>query len=105
MTIIKLNQNKDFYLRILIIFLPIIIIETTGLIFLYNQTVTLNNEITQAKVAIQGIQGQSAEINNQIFDLFASQNVAKFVDASGLVVENNPQYVETNSKWAFASQY
>lgn len=105
MTIIRLSQNKDFYLRILVIFLPIIIIETAGLIFFYNQTVTLNNGIDQAKIAIQGVQGQSAEINNRIFDLFASQNVISYAEANGLVAEEKPQYVETNSKWAFASQY
>lgn len=89
----------------MIIFLPIIIVETIGLIYLYSQIVTLNYGVDQDKIDIQKVQAQSAEVNNQIFGLFSSQNVGSFSAAHNLIVDNNPQYLETNSKWAFVSQY
>ncbi|MCL5733665.1 MAG: hypothetical protein M1334_03335 [Patescibacteria group bacterium] len=105
MTIIKFNKNKNFYLRVLIIFLPIIIIETVGLISLYSQTVVINYNAAQTKAELQSVQAREAEANNQIFGLFASQNVVNFSQSHDLAIDNQPQYLETNSKWAFASQY
>ncbi|MCL4437474.1 hypothetical protein M1513_00345 [Patescibacteria group bacterium] len=105
MTIIKFNKNKNFYLKVLIIFLPVIIIETVGLISLYSQTVVVNYSADQARAELQSVQAQEAEANNQIFGLFASQNVGSFSQSHGLVIDDQPQYLETNSKWAFASQY
>jgi len=76
-----------------------------GMVALYNQTVNLNQNITAAKAQLNTIGSENTTLSNQVMaTLGASDNVQNIVSQDGLIVDNNPQYLQTNQQWPIASQ-
>jgi hypothetical protein len=71
------------------------------LIVLYNRLVNLNHGLLQMKAEFQDVQAKNSEIESNIFNLIGGQDQKSA--AGKFVQEKNPEYLEINSKWSYAS--
>lgn len=74
------------------------------LIILYNSFVNMNQGAVQMKAQISGLQAQNAELKDKVFSFFDTQNLQNLAARRHLVQDKNPQYLEINPQWSFASQ-
>ena len=74
------------------------------LIFVYNQVVSINHEISSLKKEIELNQAAIAELKEKVFSLYSSENVEYIIGQLNLVQEKNPEYFKIPEKWVFASQ-
>lgn len=92
-------------MNILLIFLGApAILGFIYVIILYNQTVDLKHSIADMKAETQKIEVQSADLKDQYFAIFDPAKVESTAKARGLVKENKPAYLESNT-WALASHF
>lgn len=74
------------------------------LVFVYNQVVSINHEISSLKKEIEVNQAATAELKGKVFSLYSSENVEKTISQLNLIQEKNPEYFKIPEKWVFASQ-
>jgi hypothetical protein len=74
------------------------------LVVLYNQTVNIDHGLEKAKTEIQKLQAGNAELQDVLFGFFDDTKVELFAKENNLIKEKNPQYIETDGQWEFASQ-
>jgi|YelNatPaOPRAMG01_1025707.scaffolds.fasta_scaffold04990_11 cell division protein FtsL len=101
MTFIDFKKQNNYPIVILSI---LAIISFVFMVVLYNQTVNLNYSIGQIKNQITQSQAHTDEIQTQILSILNSSNASNEAKKMGLIVDNNPQYLQANSRWAFAFQ-
>lgn len=77
-----------------------------GMVALYNSTVNLNHNITEAKTELNTIGTENTNLQNQVIaDLGSGTALASIVSADGLVQDQNPQYFQNSpAQWPLASQ-
>lgn len=86
-----------------------LMVETFGMVALYNATVNVSHNITEAKSQIEAIGAQNTNLNNTIIAALSSGEVTAMAARDGLVPESKPQYFPVNQmtdpKWPIASHY
>lgn len=90
--------------KILIVLAIPLVAGAIWLIFVYNQVVNLNHEISSLKKEIESSQATTAELKEKVFGFYSSENVERAVIQLNLVQEKNPEYFKIPEKWVFASQ-
>ncbi|MBI3589265.1 MAG: hypothetical protein HY093_02530 [Candidatus Liptonbacteria bacterium] len=103
MTFIK-PEKLSFVIKLLISSIVPLVSGVFYLIFMYNQVVNLDQDITKLKREIEVNQAATADLNQKVFAFFESENVDQIIATLGLVQEKNPDYFESAQKWAFALQ-
>lgn len=110
MTFIQPNKNKSFLNIIIVLFVVAIVSGIFGMVALYNATVNLNHNLTEAKKELDAVGAASTKLNNQIVAALAGSSLTAAVTRAGLVEEKKPNYFSTqgtreNKSWPIASQY
>lgn len=103
MTFIK-PEKLSLVNKILIALAIPLITGAIWLVFVYNQVVSLNHEISSLKKEIEINQAATAELKEKIFEFYGSANVEQVIGQLNLVQEKNPEYFKLPEKWVFASQ-
>lgn len=79
-----------------------IVLGSFWLVVIYNNIVDLRHDISSAKADFDALQAQNSELRSRVFALL---DVSDLKESSlGLVQDKNPEYLEINSKWSFASE-
>jgi len=103
MTFIQPNKNSGVLNKILAVLIVCSILGGVSLVILYNRIVNFNHGLSEAKAEFSSLQSQTADTKDKIFKLLdADRDSAAFKD-HGLIEDKNPQYLEVNSKWSYAS--
>lgn len=93
MTFIQPNKQNILFSLFLVLIVVGLIGGTFELITLYNQTVSLNYEISTAKAELNSIGAENTTLNNQIITTLGnSSQLAALATADGLVIAQ-PQYM------------
>jgi len=80
-----------------------LILGTFLLVVLYNRMVNFNHNLSATRSELQKIQAQNAELKDKVFSLFDSRSSYDF--EGKLIQDKNPQYLEIDPKWSFASRF
>ncbi len=75
--------------------MAILAVSAISGIFLYNQLVNLRHEITSQGDNLGKAEVLSAELKNNLYAAVDVKNLEKLATENGLVIDKNPQYVET----------
>lgn len=76
-----------------------------GMVALYNTTVNLNHNITEAKAELDAIGAENTTLSNRVFAALGSGDaLANAMAADGLVQDQKPQYFRVDPQWHLASQ-
>jgi len=103
MTFIQPNKNSSIFNKVLAVLVVCLILDGVSLVVLYNRTVNFNHGTAEMKAEFSTLQSQNADFKDKIFKLL---NVGRDSAVSGdhkLIEDKNPQYLEINSKWSYAS--
>ena len=87
-------------LTILVVFL---VLGGVSLVVLYNRIVNFNHNLGEAKAELSDLQSQNADIKDRLFTLLDLDGNSAVFGGHGLIEDKNPQYLEINSKWSYAS--
>ena len=101
MTFIQFEKQNNYPIIVLSI---LAIIGFVSVAVLYSQTVNINYSIQQAKSQITQSQTDADVVQGKILSILNSSNAINEAKTMGLIVDNNPQYLQANSQWAFAFQ-
>lgn len=104
MTFIQPNRDSSLSNKILVILILCLVFGTLWLIVLYNKYVNFSHGLSQMRSEFKEIQAQNAELKEKIFNLVDISNLEKF-NGSNFIQDKNPQYLEIDSKWSYASRY
>lgn len=109
MTFIQPSKRSDILTLTLWVFSAGLVAAIFGMVALYNATVNLDHNITQAKAELDAIGAQNTGFNNTIVGVLSSNEIATLAAKDGLVPESKPTYVPigqaTDQKWPIASHY
>jgi len=103
MTFIKPDKISLVNKILLLLAIPLIA-GAIWLIFVYNQVVSLNHEISSLKKEIELNQAATAELKEKAFKFYSSENVDNVISELNLIQEKNPEYFKIPEIWVFASQ-
>jgi len=104
MTFIQPPRSNNLLNKILLFLILGLIFGTYWLITLYSNSVGLTHGILDMRSQISQIQTQNAELKNKVFSLLDSANLQNLAKDRQLIQEKNPQYLEVDKQWSFASQ-
>lgn len=104
MTVIKPNKGKSFWNKLLVFSCVPLLAGIAWLVLLYNQTVNIGHGLEKASADLRKLQGQTAELQDTLFNFFDGKRIEVFAKENRLIKEKNPEYLEINSQWVFASQ-
>lgn len=104
MTFIQPKKGSSVLNKILILLVAALVLGAFWMVILYNSFVNLNHGLSGLRLGFQQTQAQNAELKDKIFHLFDSANLGSF-NNSRLIQDKNPEYLELNSKWSYASHY
>ena len=94
MTIINNQHNKkDFAFAIPTLLAMIVVLATSG-IFIYNQNVNLNHEISKAKNTLQLAEVRNADLKTGLDSVAGQEKMKEVVGMDALIIEKNPEYVK-----------
>lgn len=105
MTIVTHHKTEHSYRLPLALLGTLVICALVLGLFWYNQIVNLTHELETRRADIQKIQVVNADLKQEVFGLTSFENLQRIARAHDLVVEKNPQYLELDSRWLFASHY
>jgi len=105
MTFIQPEKNNGFLGKFLMILMVGLFSGAIWLVVLYNNTVNLAHGAAEMRTELQSVQSQNAEAENKMFTLLTQSASAELVKKDNLVQDKNPEYLETNSQWLYASHY
>lgn len=103
MTFIK-SEKLDLMSRIMILMAIPLVIGAIWLVFVYNQVVSINHDISSIKKEIELNLEETAALKEKVFNFYNSDNVDLVISQLNLVKEKNPEYFKISEKWVFASQ-
>ncbi len=105
MTIIQ-PEKKSILNFLLVLAFSLLFISSLILIVLYNYVVNFNKNIVKMEKDIKQFEIQTTELTEKIFDIVSGDNLEKIAQEYGMVKENNPEYLEINSKsWQLGLNY
>lgn len=96
MTIIqnKIQKNSGDSKILISTLIALLITLSTGGIFVYNQTVSINHDIEKEKIVLRDAELKNAELKNNIYGMFDQERVKEIADKQALVIEKNPKYLK-----------
>ena len=96
MTIIQPNKYRN--LKRLVISLGVFLVGTILVwVFVYLQTVSLSHDLAKAKVRLEEVKVENADLKNEYYSLVDTDNLEALAKERGFIKDKNPQ-------WAFASR-
>ena len=96
MTIIRPNKYKD--IKRLVVSLGVFLVGTILVwVFVYLQTVNLSHDLASAKVRLEEVKVENADLKNEYYSLVDADNLEALAKERGFIKDKNPQ-------WAFASR-
>lgn len=104
MTFIQPKKGSNILNKILILLAAGLVLGAFWMVILYNNYVNLNHGLSNLRLEFKQVQAQNAELKDKIFralDLAKSNNPSD----RRLIQDKNPEYLEVNSKWSYASGY
>ncbi len=105
MTFIQPNKNKSILNAIIAIFLVAIALGVFGMVALYNATVNLSHNITEAKSELDVVGVLTTKLNDQAITAMGAVDLAALATNNGLVEDEKPQYFRVSQSWPIASHY
>lgn len=105
MTFIQPNKNNSILNGILVVLSIGVFGGIFLLVGLYNSTVSLSRDISEAKTELEAVGAENTNLNNTIIAALGSNQITANVRANNLVQDKNPHYFPIDSKWLLASQY
>jgi cell division protein FtsB len=103
MTFIQPNRSSNILSKILIVLAACLVLGGLSLIVLYNRMVNFNHGAGEMKAEYLALQSQNAEIKDEVLKLFDVGNDSAVLSGHKLIEDKNPQYLEIDSKWSYAS--
>lgn len=104
MTFIQPNKNSGILNKILAVLVVAMVFGGISIVVLYNKVVNLNHGVGELKAEFVALQSENAESQDKIFKLLDVGNDSAVLAADYKLVEDkNPEYLEINSKWYYAS--
>jgi hypothetical protein len=107
MTFIQPNKHGGIMNGILALLSMGFIAVLFGMVGLYNTTVNLDHNITEARTKLDVIGAESTRLNNAIIGALGSDAATAAAAKDGLVSESKPHYFplgKTDQSWPIASQ-
>ncbi|GEM_PF-442229 len=97
MTIIQPRKTSSYINTVLAILAAAFLIASVWLVILYNRAVNLSHNVIELKAEMKKTETGTADLNDKMFALMDSRALSEFAAASGLLKENNPEYLQANS--------
>ncbi|GEM_PF-1132094 len=105
MTFIQPKKGSSTLLnKTLLLLIAGLVLGAFWIVILYNSFVNFNHGLSGLRLEFQQVQAQNAELKDKIFHVFDSAKTNNF-NGTQLVQDKNPEYLEVNSKWSYASGY
>jgi cell division protein FtsL len=103
MTFIQPNKSRGILNLIFAALAVCLIVVGAAIIILYNRLVNLNHGIDGLRVEFLTLQSQNADIKDKVFESLNAANNPEILAKYGLTQDKNPEYVQINSQWSYAS--
>ena len=104
MTLLQPNKKENAIItRIIAVLVLPTVLGIVALVIFHNQFVGLSHDVSAMTQEIQETQANSAEIKDQIFNLFNNDSLESLKNSQGLIQDKNPDYFQTSKQWASAS--
>jgi len=104
MTFIQPKKGNGILNKILLLLAAGLVLGAFWMVILYNGFVNFNHGLSGLRLEFQQVQAQNSELKDKIFHLFDSVK-ANNANGAQLIQDKNPEYLEVNSKWSYASGY
>lgn len=103
MTFVQPRKNSGVLAGALVFLCIALTASVVYLIVVYNHVVNLEHNLSRLESHYRLLETENAEIKEQIFTLFTTQNLEAFAAERQLIQEKNPRYF-TDQQWLFASR-
>jgi cell division protein FtsL len=97
MTFIEFGKRNNITVPMIVTVTAVFVCSVIAMVFVYQDTITLRHDIEQGQETLSALKVQNAELKNNFYSITDAVAHEAFLQERGLVLENNPHYVQIPS--------